>query len=229
MVFKRRERRSWWQAAAETVWPRGGWRRAALYVQYRLRRLPDSPTRIARGIWAGVFVSFTPLYGLHFLASALVALVIRGNLVAALLATFFGNPVTFPLIAALALRLGNLILYGEFRATGEGRLGEKFSAAFSELAHNLQALFTPEVASWVGLRAFYWEVFLPYFVGGLIPGLIVATVVYALSVPVIRAYQNRRRFRLQAKLAQLRAATRPAQQHATRRRRVKGPRPDGAG
>ena len=32
----------------EFFWPRGGWGRAARYVQYRLHRLPDSPETIAR-------------------------------------------------------------------------------------------------------------------------------------------------------------------------------------
>ena len=85
-------------------------------------------------------------------------------------------------------------------------LGAKFSRAFEDLWHNAKALFTPEVAHWDGLRAFYAEVFLPYLVGGLIPGLIAGYAAYAVSLPVIEAYQNRRRGRLQAKLAQLREA-----------------------
>ncbi|RMD91547.1 MAG: DUF2062 domain-containing protein, partial [Alphaproteobacteria bacterium] len=94
----------------QLVYPRGGWWRAATYVWHRLRRLPDSPHRIARGIGAGVFVSFTPLFGMHFVLAALIALLIRGNVLAAVLATFFGNPLTFPLIAAASLKLGALIL-----------------------------------------------------------------------------------------------------------------------
>ena len=85
----------------EFFYPRGGWYRAAQYVRHRLRRLPDQPQRIARGIWAGVFASFTPFYGLHFLSAFLIAKVMRGNILAAILGTFFGNPITFPIIAAL--------------------------------------------------------------------------------------------------------------------------------
>ena len=209
MVFKRRERRSILRVVFETFWPRGGWGRAAQYVKHRLHRIPDSPHRIARGIASGVFISFTPLYGLHFLASALVAVLIRGNVVAALLATFFGNPLTFPIIAALSLQLGNWMLGKENGTDADGRLGQKFGDAFGDLWHNTRAIFTPEVAHWDGLRAFYWDVFLPYFVGGLIPGLIVAWVVYRLSLPVVTAYQHRRRGRLQAKFAELRKAGAP--------------------
>ena len=225
MVFKRRKRRSWARATVETFWPRGGWGRAAQYVKHRLRRLPDSPHRIARGIWSGVFISFTPLYGLHFLVSAGFAWLIRGNVVAALLATFFGNPITFPIIAAVSLRLGNWMLYGEFSAAGEGRLGEKFSGAFEDLWHNAKAIFTPEVAHWGGLADFYRDVFLPYTVGGIIPGLITATVIYSLSLPVITAYQNRRRGRIQAKLAEIAQARAAAQAQKARAKA----RPDSAG
>jgi uncharacterized protein (DUF2062 family) len=204
MVFKRRERRSVLRIVGEALWPRGGWSRAAQYIKHRLHRIPDSPHRIARGIASGVFISFTPLYGLHFLASALVAMMIRGNVVAALLATFFGNPLTFPIIAALSMQLGNRILGKENGAEADGTLGQKFGNAFGELWHNVRAVFTPEVAHWDGLRAFYSDVFLPYFAGGFVPGLLAGWLAYRLSLPVITAYQHRRRGRLQAKFAELR-------------------------
>ncbi len=226
MVFKRRDKRSWLRTFAESLWPRGGWGRAAQYVQHRLRRLPDSPERIARGIWAGVFISFTPLYGLHFVFSAILAKAMRGNIVAALLATFFGNPITFPIIAALSLRLGNWMLGGTFTATGEGRLGEKFATAFSELWHNARSIFTSETAHWDGLAAFYDDVFFPYFVGGLVPGIIVATIFYLLALPVITAYQNRRKGRLKARLEKLRQAAPAVAAKAKSAASVKRSRPD---
>ncbi|MEL6207658.1 MAG: DUF2062 domain-containing protein [Pseudomonadota bacterium] len=208
MVFKRRDKRSWGRATAEFFWPRTGWARAATYVKHRLQRLPDSPHRIARGIFCGVFVSFTPLYGLHFVASAVLAKVVRGNIVASLLATFFGNPITFPIIAAGSLRLGHWILGTDGMRDGGERLGAKFSAAFGDLWRNTKAIFTDDVAHWGGLKVFYSDVFLPYFVGGLIPGLIVAFIAYYMSLPVITAYQNRRRGMIQARIARLRTAAR---------------------
>ncbi|HEY9022386.1 MAG TPA: DUF2062 domain-containing protein, partial [Paracoccaceae bacterium] len=54
MVFKRRDKRPLWKIVAEFFWPRGGWTRAAQYVRHRLHRLPDTPEKIARGIFAGV-------------------------------------------------------------------------------------------------------------------------------------------------------------------------------
>lgn len=206
VVFQRREKRSWLRIVAEFLWPRGGWGRAAQYVRHRLRRLPDSPHRIARGIFAGVFASFTPFYGMHFVTAVLFAKGMRGNMLAALLSTFFGNPITFPIIAWISLKLGHWMLGTRFREDETSTLVSKFSRAAGDLWHNIGALFTPERAHWHGLEKFYADVFLPYLVGGLIPGLIVASVAYYMSLPVISAYQNRRKLTLKRKFDALRAA-----------------------
>ncbi|SLN44819.1 DUF2062 domain-containing protein [Roseisalinus antarcticus] len=205
MVFKRRDRRPIWQVVLRFIWPRGGWGRAALYVRHRLRRLPDTPEKICRGIWAGVFVTFTPFYGLHFLVSAIIAMVMRGNLLAALLSTFFGNPLTYVPIGIVSLNMGYWLLGTR---PGEGfheSFLQKFSGAGRDLWHNFSAMFTPEKAEWARLARFYHEVFLPYLVGGIIPGIVAATVCYYLALPVVRAYQNRRKKMLRAKLEKLRA------------------------
>ena len=83
LIFKRRDPKTYLRAMAELLWPRGGWARAFHYVKHRVRRLPDSPERIARGIWAGVFVTFTPFYGFHFFVAVLLARLMQGNILAA--------------------------------------------------------------------------------------------------------------------------------------------------
>ena len=201
MVFKRRDKRPLWKAVADFLWPRGGWTRAFHYVKHRLRRLPDPPHRIARGIFAGIFVTFSPFFGLHFFLAASLAWVMRGNIVAALLSTFVGNPLTFVPIAASSLQTGYFILglgtpLGD---TVERSLGGKFVDAGRDLKDNLWAMFTDESADWSHLQLFYDEVFFPYMIGGLIPGLIAGLVGYYVSLPVIQAYQNRRKGALKAK------------------------------
>ena len=206
MVFKRRERRPIWKIVLEFFWPRGGWRRAALYVKHRLRRLPDPPHRIARGIFAGVFTTFTPFYGLHFLISAFIAWVMRGNIIAALLATFFGNPLTYVPIGVISLNTGYWLLGMGERADAEmhGSLGRMFVDAGDDLRRNLIAAFTDADMDWSRLGVFYDEVFFPYLVGGIVPGIVAGLVCYYVSVPLIRAYQNRRKGAIKAKLAALR-------------------------
>ena len=188
----------------EALYPRGGWVRAFEYVKHRVRRLPDSPEKIARGIWAGVFAAFTPFYGLHFLTAGLLAFIMRGNVIASLLATFFGNPLTYVPIGVAALQTGYFILGIRPREDLERSLWGRFKDAFGDLWHNFVAIFTDDVARWGGLGKFWDDVFFPYMVGGIIPGVICATAMYFLSVPVIRAYQNRRKGRVAAKLAEIR-------------------------
>ena len=203
MVFKRRVKRTLWGHAVEGVWPRGGWRRAFEYVKHRVRRLPDTPEKVGRGLWTGVFASFTPFFGLHFVISLLLAKLMRGNMLASVLGTFFGNPLTLVPISFTALNTGYFILGGR---PGDGMihaLPGLFSGATRDLWHNVLAMFGPGRTEWSRLVSFYDEVFLPYLVGGIIPGIIAATVSYMLCVPLVRAYQNRRRNALREKLATL--------------------------
>lgn len=224
MVFKRRDRRPIWRIVFDFIYPRGGWARAFEYVKHRVRRLPDTPEKISRGIAAGVFVAFTPFYSLHFLLAAILARLMRGNILAALLATFFGNPLTYIPIGVAALGTGYWLLGIPFDPAllGFGRdanpdyctLGCRFGNAFSDIGHNFVAMFTPAKADWHGLAEFYRDVFYPYMVGGIIPGVISGGVCYYLSVPVITVYQNRRRKALQNKLDQLTKKTAPEQRKA---------------
>jgi|TARA_Y100001933_G_scaffold253752_1_gene294443 hypothetical protein len=219
VIFRRRDKRPWWRIVAEFVWPRGGWGRAFTYVKHRLHRLPDPPERIARGIFAGVFASFTPFYGFHFLTAGILAWILRGNIPAALLGTFFGNPLTYLPIGVVSLQTGYAILGRN--ALGEDEisrsLGGKFLDAGRDLKNNFLAIFSDHEADWHGLGIFYHEVFLPYLVGGIVPGLIAGLACYYLSLPVIAAYQKRRRGALAAKweaLKQKRAASEKPGQEA---------------
>lgn len=201
-MFKRRTPKSWALWALHLIWPQGGWARAFEYVKHRVRRLPDAPHRIARGIFAGVFTTFTPFYGFHFFIAAFVAKVMRGNILAALMATFFGNPLTYLPIGVVSLKTGHFLLGTEFEENMN--IGRRFAGAWRDLKDNFIAMFTDDVAHWDRLAGFYDEVFFPYMVGGLIPGIVAGAIAYYISCPLIAAYQNRRTGRIKAKLEEIR-------------------------
>ena len=92
------------------VWPKAGWRRASRYIAHRVQRLPGTPYRIAAGLASGAAVSFTPFIGLHFVFAALLALLLRGNVVASAIGTAVGNPWTFPFIWAWTYALGQWLM-----------------------------------------------------------------------------------------------------------------------
>lgn len=190
--------------ASDMIYPRGGWRRAATYIWHRLRRLPDQPHRIGRGVAAGVFVSFTPIFGFHFLLGAIVAWLIGGNVLAALLATLVGNPVTFPFIAVGSVTQGREIL-GMGGAPSPQMIFGEFARASGELWHNAKSLFGPETAHWGHLSEFFWQICWPYLVGGTLIGLVASIAAHYLTVPVIRAHARRREKQMEARIARVRA------------------------
>ena len=77
--------------------------------------------------------------------------------------------------------------------------------AAEDLRDNFVAIFSDSTAQWGNLYNFYNEIFLPYLVGGLGPGLVAALVGYWLSLPALHGYQKLRTARREAR-ARRRAA-----------------------
>ena len=84
------------------------------------------------------------------------------------------------------------------------------------------ALFTPEVAHWDSLHRFWHDVFFPYMVGGIVPGVFAGVAAYMVALPAVRAYQGRRVKKLRERYEKRRAAMQAAQES-------KGVKPDAVG
>ena len=203
MVFKRGKPLTWAAWTKAQVYPVGGFKRAGRYLWHRLRRLPDPPHRIARGVFAGTFVNFPPIFGLQMVAAAGLAWVMRGNVLAAVLATLLSNPITTPLIAAVSIKLGYFLL-GIPGGVGLNEVFAAFAIAGSELWHNFLAIFGPEPTHWYGLVNFWHRIYWPYTVGSILPGIASSLVFYWLTRPTLSAYQGLRRRRLAARIDALR-------------------------
>lgn len=180
--------------------------RAGQYVLHRLTRLPDPPHRIARGIFAGVFISFTPLFGFHFFGAVFIAMLMRGNVIASLLGTFFGNPLTFPLIAVGSVQLGHIILGTGVDAVPATQILSAFASAGGEVWSNFFTLFIGGDVEWGRLKHFYYGLFKPYLIGGIAPGLVSGLICYHLSLPIISAYQKLRQKRRRDRAEKMRSA-----------------------
>ena len=202
-MFKRRNPIGWWDWLKEQVYPKRGFKRQVVYIWHRLRRLPDPPHRIARGVFAGTFVNFPPILGIQMISAASLAWVMRGNIIAALLATFLSNPVTTPIIAWVSLETGYWILGMDGHVNLEGVYGA-FVGATSDLWNNVLAIFGPEKTHWGGLLQFWRAIYLPYLVGSILPGIATSLVCYWLTIPALTAYQLLRRRRLAARYSALR-------------------------
>ena len=177
MVFKRRDKLPWGTRIKEWFAPKKGWRRGIEYLSLRMQRLPDSANSIALGFACGVYASFTPFFGFHFVIAAGLAWLFRSNLYASAVGTFFGNPITFGFIMWSSLTIGEAIM-GIDTSLAEELKTLGFLDKLILLLQNIPTLVVP------------------YFVGGLIPGITCAVICYFILIPVVRAYQQRRRKRL---------------------------------
>ena len=173
------------------VYPDGGFKRATRYVIHRMSRLPDDPRRVARGVFAGTLVAFLPIPGGQFLGAWGLALIMRGNILAALLATFVSNPISTPVIAVFSVWFGHLLLGIDSSLTAEA-IGYAFATAGAEWWQNLKSIFTAADASWVRTAELWHNIWYPYFVGCLGPAVIAALAAYYLTIPIVHAYQKLR-------------------------------------
>ena len=109
-MFQRRNPRTLLQKLREVFWPSMGWVRAFHYVKHRLLRLSDTNYGIAAGLASGACVSFTPFMGTHFIQALGIAYITRGNYLASVVGTFWGNPWTFPFLFAASHYVGTYVL-----------------------------------------------------------------------------------------------------------------------
>ncbi len=192
-MFKRRERRSIFRFFYEVIFSLKGISRAIGYVGIRLKRIPDTPHKISLGMSCGIFASFTPLFGLHFLIAGLLSYVLRANVLASLIGTFIGNPITFPIITVFNLKLGERILGSNEYSSGDG--GKIFEGFLDFIFLIYKSLFTEGSIgenSVPRMNEFLYGVFIPYSLGGLILGISVAIISYFLLRPLVSTYKKKR-------------------------------------
>lgn len=176
MVFRRRRELNYWEKGREFVWPSSGWRRAFRYLWWRIVRMPGTPYNIAAGLACGAAISMTPMVGVHFVLSAIMAWIIGGNIIASAIGTAVGNPWTFPFIWVWTFYLGNLVL----------GTTASLDVAPPDLSLSL-------------LVEHPWRVFLPMLIGSIPTALTTWLVVFFSGRAIVSTFQARRRRRRQKK------------------------------
>lgn len=168
-MFRRRRQLTLAERVRAYAWPQSGWRRASTYVVYRVRRLPGAPSKIALGFACGAFVSFTPLFGFHYLLAITLAWALRGSIIASFLGANLGW--FYPFVLVWTYKLGS----GIIGASG----------------HRL-----PPHPGWRYQLHHPWDVFLPTMIGSLPVALAVAAAAFAFAYWAVVAYRNFRRHHL---------------------------------
>lgn len=177
------------------LWPRRSFRRSAHYFMKRALRLQATPHAIAAGVAIGVFCTFTPFVGLHFLLAIVLAWLVRGNIVAAVIGTALGNPITLPFIWGATLHAGRLVLQYDL---ADDIVPENIGRHLLEL--ELTSLWDPLLK--------------PMLVGAVVLGLAASVAAYFLVRMAARTFQEQRRKRL-AERARRRAIAQTAKINAT--------------
>lgn len=188
-MFKRRQKKALVERLRSWFWPKGGFGRVASYHWLKLQRLQSTPGRTARGFACGIFASFTPFVGLHLLVTFGLAFLLRGSFLAAVVGTFIGNPLTFPIIWLSSHQLGSFILGRSSGPAAEG------SAPDFEADMNVWG----QLFSGQSVNGLWDNIMLPMLVGGVPMGLFAATVFYFMSYKAVESYQNRRRAKMEEK------------------------------
>lgn len=177
--------------------------RSGRYRWLQVLRLSDSPHRISRGVFAGVFIAFTPFFGLHFGLAPLLAWLLNGSVMASLVAVLVCNPITFPAMAFASYRLGTIILEGS-PASGSAEVAAKGEIA--AIRENLIALVTRAEFDVNAFVEVFGVIFLPYLAGGLLLGAAAGTILGWLSYRLISAYRMRR-LKLRARVGRARGSS----------------------
>lgn len=176
------------------MWPRTGWRRFFVYYVKRLTRLSGTPHNIAAGVACGVAISFTPFVGFHVVLGALLALVVRGNLLAMVAGTLVGNPWTFPFIWVATYEIGQFLLGGH--ALSALPMPWSFQDLAGYVSHAAREATTVGPVTMVRhLAADLSVVAWPMTVGGVPLGLAAGLLIYFPLLRMVAAYQHARQRR----------------------------------
>ncbi len=171
MLFRRRRAPTLSERIRVSLWPRRNWRRSVRYILLRIKRLPFSSHRIALGCAVGIFAIFPPFLGAQLIMCAAFAWMLRASVLAAFLASFAGNPLTYPLIWFSTYRVGQVMLAdtGSFRLAELQNRATSLGEAFQE-ASPRAVVFALEAL---------WPILKPMVVGSLPLGGIAAVMTYA--------------------------------------------------
>jgi uncharacterized protein len=83
---------------------------AVLRERFVMALREDRPWRVALALSVGVFISFTPFYGVQTILALLVATVLRLNRAITVTGTWLNLPWFAPFIYAGAIKLGTLLM-----------------------------------------------------------------------------------------------------------------------
>jgi uncharacterized protein (DUF2062 family) len=188
MLFRSRETPGFYERVRRWAWPRTSWHRSIRYFSKRIVRLTASPHAVAAGVAAGVFASATPFLGFHLVITIVLAYLLRGNMLAGVIGSFVGNPVTLPIFWFADYEVGNFILGKRPPPVDDAASGSVMDKIGGV------PFWSPDQIG--PLIHKVWPILLPTAIGSLIVGVAMALIFYVGVRFGLQAYQGERRRRL---------------------------------
>jgi len=177
--------------------PRSPW--SPRYWYRRILALRATPHQIAMGTAVGIFIAFTPTFGVQMLLAVVAAFVFRLSKPATVIPVWISNPLTLVPVYGATYAAGALLWPGETLADLPAEL--RIIAAQESFAAQWQAFWD------LGLILFG-----PLWIGSVLVGVPCAAVTYPFIKRGVIAYRHHRAH-IRHERRQRRAAKRKASQH----------------
>jgi uncharacterized protein len=185
MLFSPRHLPTWRTSLRVALWPRRSFARSARYLGWRVIRLGGSAHGLALGVAVGVFIATLPILGVQFVLAALVAWALRGNVPAALLGTFWANPLSLPVLWVGSHWLGSTVTGSPATHTAHELL--------ATLDQVRATLLTPGTKTLSAVYSLLWPVWKPLMIGALPIALLCSVLFYGLTFNLIGGYRANRK------------------------------------
>jgi uncharacterized protein (DUF2062 family) len=143
----------------------------------RLKKLHGDPHYIAMGMAIGVFISVTPTIPFHMLIAIGLAFIFKGSKPAAIIGSWFANPITIPFFYVGSFKVGTLILNKPI----------PFDVKFESLSDLMTLGFDATFAM---------------IVGSCVIGILPAIIAYFLTYRVVAAVREKARTRKQLSITE---------------------------
>ena len=171
------------KAKKDDRWARfRAWLRQTMFWLLRLR---GSPHAIALGVAVGVFVAFTPTYGIQMLLAPLIATFLGGNRPASIPPVWITNPLTMPACYAFTYWVGSTFWSGP-------PVREVYEAMRETLARlatfDVWEIFDQFSAFMNMLR----DILVPLCIGGVLVGLVAGGISYVVTREALRQFRDYR-------------------------------------
>jgi uncharacterized protein (DUF2062 family) len=148
-------------------------------------RLRSSPKAIAGGLGIGVFVAFTPTFGIQLILAVLLATLFNMNRPASLIPVWITNPVTIAPIYSFNYWLGLKMWDGPPLSEVSGlfiNIGKTMTRLeFWDIQEQIMAIF--HISD---------NILIPLILGSVAIGLVTGVLTYFISYQLLTAFLNRR-------------------------------------